>query len=200
MAEEIEIIAKETVYRGYLRLEQYRLRYRRHDGSWTDEFIREICNCGNVAAIIPFDPEADTVVLVEQFRLPAHLTGFPARQVEIPAGLLEPGESPELAARREMWEETGLEAIGEVRSVGAFLTSPGALIESIHAYCARVDCSKARFQATAASQDEDIRIVKVKFDSLREMLSQKIVHDTLSVAALWWLLGNHEELRCAWNL
>ena len=62
---DVEILAKETVYDGYFRIDRYRLRHRRHEGGWTGEIAREVFERGHVAAVLPYDPERDAVVLIE---------------------------------------------------------------------------------------------------------------------------------------
>ena len=72
-----------------------------------------------------------TVWCVRQYRYP-----FSRTLLEVPAGKLEPGEAPELAAARELSEETGLTA-GRLQYLGANFTSPGYSEEVLHIYLAR---------------------------------------------------------------
>ena len=98
----IEILESETVYRGFFRLDRYRLRHRLYSGGWSGELMREVFERGNAVAVLLYDPERDALVLVEQFRLPAHLAGVPAWQLEIVAGIIDqPGESAVDVVRRE---------------------------------------------------------------------------------------------------
>src|ERR1700737_642062 len=87
----IEILECQTVYRGFFRVDRYRLRHRLFSGGSSVELSREVLERGNAAAVLLYDPERDAVVLVEQFRLAAHLAGFPPWQIEIVAGIVEPG-------------------------------------------------------------------------------------------------------------
>ena len=82
------------------------------------EVSREIFERGNAVATLLYDPERDTVVMVEQFRLPAYLAGRSAWCLETPAGIVKPGEELADVARREALEETGCEIIGEIRQIG----------------------------------------------------------------------------------
>lgn len=74
--------------------------------------------------------EAGVVTLVRQYRYP-----FAAHLLELPAGKLEPGEDPLEAARRELSEETGLEA-DTWTELGALYTSPGFSTETLYLYLA----------------------------------------------------------------
>ena len=60
--QDIDIREKETVYDGFFRMDRYRLRHRKFDGTWTPEVSREIFERGNAVATLLYDPELDTVV------------------------------------------------------------------------------------------------------------------------------------------
>src|SRR5580658_10240044 len=105
----LDIIGRETVYRGFFRVDKFRLRHRLYAGGWTAPFDREIFERGRTVGLLLFDPAADAVVLVEQFRLAPHLVGLPAWQAEIVAGIVSPeDDSEETVARREAHEEAGV--------------------------------------------------------------------------------------------
>ena len=91
---------------------------------------REVVLHPGGVAVLALD-EADNVALVRQYRYP-----FSRTLLELPAGKLEPGEAPELAAARELSEETGLSA-GRLQYLGANFTSPGYSQEVLHIYLAR---------------------------------------------------------------
>src|SRR5688500_2801542 len=88
----IEIEKREPLYEGFYRLERYTVRHQRFDGRWSDDLCREVLIQSPGVGILPYDPQQDAIVLTEQFRLPAKLAGFPAWQLEIPAGMVEEGE------------------------------------------------------------------------------------------------------------
>ena len=128
--DDVEIIARDAVYRGYLGVDAYRMRHRRHDGGWTGEMRREVVERGHAVAVLPYDPALDQVVLIEQFRIGAHAAGWPPWQIEIVAGIIEPGEAPEDVAMRECVEECGCR-LGALVHVCDFLTSPGVMSETV---------------------------------------------------------------------
>ena len=92
--------------------------------------FREVVEHVGGVAILALD-EGDNVALVRQYRYP-----FSRTLLEVPAGKLEPGEAPVLAAARELSEETGLTA-GRMQYLGANFTSPGYSEEVLHIYLAR---------------------------------------------------------------
>ena len=98
---------------------KYSLKHRTFSGEWSSVLSREIFERGGVAAVIPFDPIRDEVVLIEQFRPGPMAAGHSNPwTVEIVAGILEEGETPEALAHRETEEETGgtLQALNYVNN------------------------------------------------------------------------------------
>ncbi len=113
----------QRVWNGRFPLDVVRFRHRRFDGAQSGEKTWEVWRRGRAAAVLPYDPVADVVVLIEQFRLPALVAGLDPVLVELPAGLCDDGETPETTARRETREEMGLE-VGALRHIGAIPAHP----------------------------------------------------------------------------
>ena len=125
----IEVLEKIPAYRGYFRVDSYRLRHRRFDGGWTPVLEREVFERGHAAALLPYDPRRDEVVLIEQFRVGALAAGLDPWLIEIVAGIIEPGEAADEVARRETHEETGLN-VGRIERIAEVFVSPGGASET----------------------------------------------------------------------
>jgi ADP-ribose pyrophosphatase len=97
--------------------------------------------------------------------------------LEFPAGGLEPGEEPLFAAKRELREETGLEA-ARWTSLGHFFSSPGFANEILHVFLAE-DLSGAEADP---DDDEDLQVVRYALSGLYEHPEQ--LEDAKSLAAL----------------
>jgi ADP-ribose pyrophosphatase len=121
---DVEIIARETLYSGFFSLELYRFRHRLFNGEMSGEVKREIFERGHAAVLLPFDPVRDEVVLVEQIRIAAFDTSESPWLLEMVAGMVEEGETAEDVARREAMEEAGL-VVGRTKPVSNYLASPG---------------------------------------------------------------------------
>ncbi len=105
----VRIRETQPLYRGWVSLTRYAFDFRRRDGTW-QPLAREIEDHGNSVAVLPHDADRDTVLLVRQFRLAAHLNGGDGMLVEACAGMIDDGETPAAAARREAREELGVPA------------------------------------------------------------------------------------------
>jgi ADP-ribose pyrophosphatase len=117
--------------------------------------------------------EAGELVLVRQYR-------HAAREVllELPAGRLEPGETPLAAAQRELAEETGNRA-GRWRALSTFLTAPGFCSERIHLFEARELNTVPR----NLDPDEDLEVVTLPPEQVLE-----VARDAKTLLAASWLL------------
>jgi hypothetical protein len=66
-----EILERKTVHDGHARIDRIRLRHRLHESGWSGTISRELVERGHAAAVLPFDPVRDEVVLIRQFRIGA---------------------------------------------------------------------------------------------------------------------------------
>src|SRR5580704_11224411 len=158
----VELLSNQRVWDGRFPLDVIRFRHRRFDGAQSGVKTWEVWRRGRAAAVLPYDPVADAVVLIEQFRLPALAAGLDPVLVELPAGLCDDGETPEATARREMMEEMGL-AVGTLRRIGGVLLTPGGADEVCELYAGRVRAPHADGDGIAghagmADEHEDIRV------------------------------------------
>jgi len=122
----VEFTGKHREYDGFFKLDSYALRFQRYDGSMTRPVERLVFERGDSAAVLLYDSEGRTVVLVEQFRLPAHLREEGnGTLLEVVAGTIEEGRAPEDVARCEVVEEAGF-SLQQLEPVGCFYVSPSA--------------------------------------------------------------------------
>jgi ADP-ribose pyrophosphatase len=196
----IEIIDRETAYQGFFRIDRYRLRHRLYSGGWSSELAREVFERGNAAGVLLYDPARDALVLIEQFRLAAHLAGFPAWQLEIVAGIIErPNESALDVVRREAKEEAALAIDGELLPIHRFLTSPGGSTETVALYCGRVDSRDAGGIHGLADEHEDIKVLVKSYDETMALLRAGKIDNGFTIVALYWLAAHRERLRREWR-
>jgi ADP-ribose pyrophosphatase len=193
-----EILETSTGYAGFFHILRYRLRHRLFNGGWSPVLTRELFERGHAAAVLPYDPKTDQVVLTEQFRIGALQAPGGPWLLEIVAGIIEAGETPEAVVRREAMEEIGC-AVSDLVSIYDYHVSPGGTSERIHLFCGRVDASQAGGVHGAADEGEDIRVVVMAADdAIAHMQAGKIVA-AAPIIALQWLMINRASLREDWR-
>ncbi len=190
----VEVIAKETAYDGYFRIDRYNLRHRLHEGGWSDELSREVFERGHAVAVLPYDPNLELAVLIEQFRIGPFANGDIGWILEIVAGIIDPDESVTDVARREIIEETSLEAL-DMCPISEFYVSPGGTTQFNRLLCARVDASTAGGVHGLDHEGEDIRVVPIPLAQVPGLISSGAVRDATTLIALQWLQANHRTLR-----
>ncbi|MEQ6969688.1 ADP-ribose diphosphatase [Pectobacterium polaris] len=195
--DDVEIIARETLYDGFFSLERYRFRHRLFNGGMSGEVSREILERGHAVVLLPYDPVRDEVVLIEQIRIAAYDTSASPWLFELVAGMIEPGESHEEVARREAEEEAGLR-VGRCRPIINYLASPGGTSERLAVMVGEVDTRTAKGIHGLAEENEDIRVHVVNRQQSYQWVEEGIVDNAASVIALQWLALHHEELKREW--
>ena len=198
MDSQFEILEQSTGYAGFFRLMRYRLRHRLFNGGWSPVLTRELFERGHAAAVLPYDPVSDQVVLTEQFRIGAIEAPNGPWLLEIVAGIIEPGETPEDVIRREAVEEIGC-PVDDVEPICEYLVSPGGTSERISLYCGKVDASSAGGIHGLAEEGEDIRVTVVSADEAIARMQAGAIVAAAPIIALQWLMLNRESLRARWR-
>jgi len=194
----VEVVEKTTPFQGYFRIDRYHLRHRKFDGGWSEVMSREIFERGHAVAVLLYDPTRDRVALIEQFRPGAFAAGMEPWLIEIVAGIVEPGETPEEVARREALEEAGCE-VTDLHFIGRYLTTPGGSSESIRLYCGRFDSRGVGGIHGLDHEDEDIRVLPLSRQEALERLAAGEITNLFSVVALQWLALNYTEMMSIWK-
>jgi len=199
----VEIVSDRRVWSGRFKLDVVTFRHRRFDGHMSDDRTWELFRRGRAAAMLPYDPWSDVVVLLEQFRLPALAGGFDPIMVEIPAGLCDGGETPEQTIRRESVEEIGL-AADLIEPIGDFMLTPGGCDERCTIFAGRVRAPAAGPDGVVghgglASELEDIRIRTWPADTAIADAIAGRFPNSVTTLALLWLAAKRETLRAQWS-
>lgn len=141
------------------------------------ETMREVLQHPGGAAVIPVLPSGN-VLLVRQFRYPIQ-----EYLLELPAGKIDGGESPEVTARRELAEEVGF-AAGRLTEVVRCYTTPGFCDEDLHIYLAE-DLTPVPRQL---DEDEDLEIVEVSLAEMRQLVVSGGIRDAKTILGIQHLL------------
>lgn len=186
---EVVISHRELVAGGFHSYERFRFRLATADTPQT----RDILRSGSVVAVLPVDLERDEIVLLQQFRLAAHVANGKGNLIEIVAGYVEKNESPIAAARRECIEELGV-APGALSELFTYFTSPGMSDEQITLFLGVVDAARIPQRAGAAAEHEDIALLRVPIDNALEALAAGNVRNGPLIFALQWLALNRSRV------
>jgi ADP-ribose pyrophosphatase len=163
-----------SIYKGRivdLRIERHRLpKGVAHDY----EVVRHV----PAAAVLPI--HQDHVLLIKQYRAPL------AQYIwEIPAGLLDKGETPLACAKRELIEETGFRG-KRFRKFADIYTAAGFCDEVISLY----QCELGKQVGTAHEGSEVISVHFFSIDQVKQMIGEKRINDAKTLVALQWYVAN----------
>ena len=192
-----ESIDRSLCYQGFFRLEKIRLRHNLYEGGWSEILVRELVHRSDAVAVLPYDPIADKVVLIEQFRTGAIDSPQGPWLVEIVAGFVESVETRVHAATREIQEEISCEP-QELLQIYNYYASPGGFKERVSMYVARIDVGTLH-NAYATHHDEDIKILVVGANEAFDLIASGVITSATPIIALQWLQLNHAKLRELWS-
>lgn len=134
---------------------------------------RDIVRHPGASVVVPLNEKGE-VYMVRQFRKP-----IDAVTLEIPAGKLDPGEDPLICAKRELKEETGLEA-KEIKHLVSIHSTPGFSNEVLHMYSA-TGLSEGE---SCADEDEFISTEKYPVADLIEMILNGKITDAKTIVGV----------------
>ncbi len=169
LQEKLSSIKSRFVYEGkYLKVRQDIIESPGHPTKTWDIGV----NPGAVA-VIPINSQG-RVVLVEQWR-----RAIGCITLELPAGMLDPDESPEDCAQRELQEETGFKA-GSLIAFGGCYSSPGTFTEYLHLFIGK-DLSESPLQA---DDTDGIDVRAITFDEAKKLIKKGEISDAKTVVGI----------------
>ncbi len=189
---EEQVVERELIHRGrYLGLRIDHVL--RADGSGG---TRDVVVHPGAIAVVALDDDG-RLLLVRQWRVPAAQA-----MLELPAGTLDivdgRTEDPDLAARRELEEETGHRA-STWRKLAEFWTAPGFATELMHLYLATGIAGAAEDDRLAPDEDERLELLHVEIDEALAMVERGVIRDAKTILGILWLerLLHRGEVRSA---
>jgi nudix-type nucleoside diphosphatase (YffH/AdpP family) len=184
----VELRKLETVYQGYSTLMMATLTT--PDGT---TFKREIEHHGHAVAVLPYDAERRTALLVSLPRAPVIWADGPPELLEAIAGMID-GEDPEACARREALEEAGVK-LGDVERVAAAYASPGVSTERVQLYLAPY-AQRDRVSAGGGveGENEHITVMEVPLSQLWAWVEEQKIEDMKTLALIQMLRIRRPEL------
>ncbi len=188
MQDRISLVSEELLSDDWGVLKKHVFDYRRSDGAWKRQ-SREVYDRGHGAAILPFDPVRQTVLLVRQFRFPAWITGHPDPLLEVCAGLLD-ADDPVTCIRKETEEELGYRLEKVSLAFNPYM-SPGSLSERLWCFTAEYSPGDRISDGGGnANEGEDIEVVELPLDEAFSATSDGRIIDAKSIMLIQHLVLN----------
>lgn len=175
----VDTLNVENSFEGFRRVET--ITYREEESRL--EARREIVVAHRAVAVIAYDPKLRRLVLIRQFRIGAQMANSKGFCVEVVAGLIDPGETAESTAIRELKEEAGLQA-QRVEKICQFLTTPGLSDEMIDLYYAEVDASDLVHTAGLDGETEQTFPFTISLASALKAMDDNLFFNGIAMIAL----------------
>lgn len=189
MKSKFKIIDKKNLYDGFFKMNEVTLKYRKYDGNWSNNIKRELFGGAQVAAVLPYDPMSKEIILIQQFRPGTISKDIDHYLDEIVAGIIDEGESPEIAAKRECLEETGCE-VKKLIPIQGYFPAPGSSESFYHLFLGEVKSFKGSKIQGLENENEDIFVKCFKINEVRKKMEDGKILNGLTLIALQWFFLN----------
>lgn len=197
--DDVELLERETLFQGWLRLERHRYRHALFQGGTSRVFTREVFIRNAAVALLPYDPITDRVCLIEQFRCGLYTGNENPWSIEMVAGLMDKTETTDEVARREAEEEAGL-IVKRVKAMPGGFTMPGSCDEFFHFFVGEVDLPDTTSKIFGlVEEDENIKThILPRAEAIAWMDTGKI-RNLPTLYGLSWFARFGEALRAEWR-
>jgi len=185
MNRKVDVLGRRVLLDAWFKVEEATVSFERLDGTMSGPVRRLDLVRGEAVAAILVNRARGTVILVRQFRYATlEREGW---LTEVVAGLVDEGETPDEAVRREVLEETGYR-VSRLDRIYRFYPTPGITSERIVLYCAETAGAEPEAEGGGlADEHEDIEIVELPFAEAFARLDRGEIADGKTIIALSWL-------------
>ncbi|MFP8966608.1 NUDIX domain-containing protein [Pokkaliibacter sp. CJK22405] len=205
--DDVSLVKNEVSFQGFFRMRTLTVNHPRFQGGEMT-ITRELFERGRAVAVLLFDPAAEAIILVEQFRtgalmapdarLDGQVRPTHAWQLELVAGIVEEGESDVDVAGREAEEEAGAVARGFYPMLD-YLVSPGGTNERVGIYCAWVDSSSLGGVHGLETEGEDIQVHVVPFAEACEACADGRIDNAATLLGVQWFQLYRDKVMANWK-
>lgn len=186
----VSIEQKRYILDDFFKVDEAYLRFEQFNGQMSPRVRRLSLERGNSVAVLIFNQDAQKLILASQFRYPTYKNKH-GWTIEAIAGMIDQGETPEQAARRELQEEVGLH-VDTLEHVTTFYPSPGGSSEQIYLFYSEVSGKRAKYKETGGilSHGEDVKAVEVSLEEALARIRSGEIRDAKTIIGVYWL-ENH---------
>lgn len=197
MKKRVSILKKDEIFKKFIfRIDEVLLQFERYNGTLSEPVTRLNLRRGDSVAALVHDVDDNCFILTEQFRYSAfHKDESHGWLTELPAGMVDEGEAPEAAMRREILEEIGYQ-VQSLRAINTFFPSPGGSDERIYLYYAQVKADQVQTEGGGVEgEGEDIRQIRVPVKTALAQLKAGDYSDAKTLIALQWFQAKRKKLK-----
>jgi nudix-type nucleoside diphosphatase (YffH/AdpP family) len=183
----VSIEKKSYILEDVFKVEEAHLRYEKFNGEMSGTVRRISLERGDSVSVLIYNIKTNKIILVSQFRYPSYKSGN-GWIIEAIAGILDPGETPEETARREVQEETGLE-VKKLEHITTFFPSPGGSSERIFLFYSEVSKEADSYKETGGlpCEGEDIKSYEFTLEEALEKIKSGEIMDAKTIIGIYWL-------------
>ncbi len=181
----VKILEKSREYDGFFKIDKAVLQYEKFNGEMSKIVTRLDFSRENTVAVLLYDEDKDSVILVRQFRYSAYVNDGPGWILEIVAGIVDEGRDAVSVARTEVMEEAGYE-VEDLEFISRFYLSPGGTSERMDLYLA-LSHRRTGSGGRMAHEGEDTQVVEMPFPEAMKMIETGEICDAKTIIALQWL-------------
>lgn len=198
-ASDVSIVTKDSFRACFFELRRYELSYKLAVGGWSPVLPAECLMHDGTVAVLPYDPYADKVVLVERFRVGAMEELAGPWQLELPSGMYDPeGLGTEDRAFIEAESSAKLKLM-DIEMVSRYLSSPGFTNEMVYLYCGGVVVDQADVDHWAGGLRDEMTCHLMDRTEAFHAMQEGYINNAATIIALQWLQLNVERLRDKWR-
>lgn len=186
--EDIRVEVRAPLFGSFFKLAQCTIQHRTFDGGLSEGLPREIFMGCDAALVLPYDVDRDRILMVEQFRCGPAVRNDPNPwSLEPVAGIIDPGETPEMAATREAQEEAAL-AVTNLEHMFSIYASPGSSTDHFHCFLGRAELPSLDVGFGGLEEEaEDLRLHVLGLDEALDLIDTSEIQAGPMVAMLLWL-------------
>jgi ADP-ribose pyrophosphatase len=170
----IKVLQSKKIYEGFLSINQIECLLNNNKTIKREEILKN-GKSGSAAIVLPLIGKTDTLLVVQPRVLTSNTIG-----IELPAGYIEQGEDPEIAAIRELKEETGF-IPKKIEKIASYYQDQGCSRALNHSFIG-YDCKTVGAQSL--DKDEYIRFFQCRYEEALELIDMGYINDANSILTL----------------
>lgn len=189
----VSIERKRYILDDFFKIEEAYVQFEQFNGEMSPLVRQLTLERGNSVAVLVFNRSTEKLILISQFRYPTYRNNH-GWTIETIAGMVDSGETPEEAARRELQEETGLN-IDSFEPITAFYPSPGGSSEQIYLYYSEVSGEQAKYKKSGGllAIGEDIKVIELTLAEALAKIKTGEILDAKTIIGIYWLENRHRQ-------